>query len=422
MTVSDQKVSAVKNRHCDDEISVDRDIAVDDSEVPEYLRSRLRLFLSIDLVGSTALKQGPIARIPDVGSERKKLLESGARWRGPMLEFYQRFQHLFAQKWLRASKILNELTNADHVESPKLWKAAGDELIYSQSIVDSYQVCLAVRAWMYAARLFRLELRDRFPSLDIKMTAWVAGFPVINTEVVLEPDPEKVLSEDSGGMSDVLSLMLRKLKNYYNEKDEEKSKPFLDFIGPSMDIGFRLCSLSSQRQMPISVELAFILASVRKHLVHKFQHIAQDHADVLDKLAEFAEPKLRYLGRKELKGVLDGRMYPVFWLDTAMDDKLENAEDAIINRHDVSSDLCINLVNSFIKDVNNSLLVCQPYIEGDKSGVLPSDKPLHHGDMVKAWLAEFDDATKVERELRSSETEGITDIYVEISPSDVNIL
>ncbi|MEO5331885.1 MAG: hypothetical protein H7839_07655 [Magnetococcus sp. YQC-5] len=242
--------------------------------IPECFRSRSRLFLSIDLIGSTALKQGRIIK------------ECRTGWRDPMLEFYHSFQHLFAQKWCLANTILNNLGRHD-LDPPKLWKAAGDELIYSQLMLDSYQVCLAVRAWIEAAKFFRNDLRNKFPSLDVKMTAWTASFPVINTEIVLESDPNKVLSKNGTIRSNVLTSMFNKLNDYYSKQNPEKINAFLDFIGPSMDIGFRLCGLSSQRQMPISVELAFILSSVQKNSKNN-----------LDNLDDFSEPKLRYTGKK----------------------------------------------------------------------------------------------------------------------------
>ena len=71
---------------------------------------------------------------------------------------------------------------------------------------------------MCAAQSFRVEFRKEFPSLDVKMMAWVAGFPVINAEVVFETDPDRALQE-SENIPNMLVLLLRKLEKYYNGND-----------------------------------------------------------------------------------------------------------------------------------------------------------------------------------------------------------
>ena len=95
----------------------------------------------------------------------------------------------------------------------------------------------------------------------------------------------------------------------------------------------------------------------------------------------------------------------------------------IIHKHDVSSDECINLVNAFILDVNNSLLVCQPYIESDQSGVLPSKKHSCHEGIIHAWLKEYADEIQAKKERECQNSENGTDHAETVeAPLDVNVL
>lgn len=364
------------------------------TSIPEHLQSRLRLFLSIDLVGSTALKQKRMDRTT----------EDVPRWRDPIFEFYHLFQSGFARQWHEADNTLKALVRLEEVDPPRVWKAAGDELIYSLLIADSYQACLAVRAFIQAALIFRKEIKQKFPSLDIKMAGWVAGFPVINAEIVF--GTEKLERSDD---ENFISFIFNGLNEYYKSRSKNKTDNYnqnllLDFIGPSMDIGFRLCGLASPRKMPISVELAFIIARTRKKIIDRNQCLNIDTNKTTNELIN-SEPPLRYSGRQELKGVLDGRTYPVFWLDTAIDDPLEKTEDQILQKNEVTPDQCIDLVNAFIESINNPYLICQPYLNREPSGILPSDIPDEHERVVSSWHKEFLQKEEIETVREESESQ-----------------
>ncbi|MBF0097189.1 MAG: hypothetical protein HQM04_11815 [Magnetococcales bacterium] len=375
------------------------------SDDNEHIKPRLRLFLSIDLVGSTALKQGKIGERQGGGSSDLEEIERSSRWRDPILYFYQVFQTKFAQKWKRAEVELKLYipTRIEDFEEPKFWKAAGDELIYEQLISNSYQACWSVRAWISAAEEFRKELRNKYPSLDVKMTAWVAGFPVINSEVVLRKTTHnnENISEDNS--SDSMAVLMQQLEKYYSS---DKKDAVLDYIGPSMDIGFRLCSLSTPREMPISLELAYILSEVRKDLIDRGNRLS-DKSTPQENISNLPETTLRYMGRKSLKGVLDGRSYPVFWLDVAEKDSIESAEDAISERKKITPDQCLRLFKAFVEEVNNPLLIWEPYLGElkEKDGVIKSAHPPVHKKLLAKWLNNRKASGAVESERENSENE-----------------
>jgi len=117
----------------------------------------------------------------------------------------------------------------------------------------------------------------------VKGTGWLAGFPVMNS----------VMPGDSVS--------------------------HFDFLGSSIDIGFRLSRFASPRKFIFSVELAYVLSAPGKLIENGF----------------------RYHGKEILKGVLANRPYPIFWLDCFVGCpkplpqfvKLALLEDEMTNEH-----------------------------------------------------------------------------------------
>jgi hypothetical protein len=206
--------------------------------VPEpSSKTGLRLFLSADLAGSTAFKQSG------------KLDE----WQKFFREFYRQLPALLRQKIVGLG--------FQKIELPA-WKLIGDEIVFSTSLDHWKKAPCCVTAFRAAVADFRQRtIAATGGRLDIKCAGWTAGFPVGNIRV--EP-PENLPA---------------------------------DFIGPGMDIGFRLVKAASPRRMLLSVELAWLLS-----------------------LPEL-KSKLRFClsAGLELKGVAKGRTYPCIWLDNFRD-------------------------------------------------------------------------------------------------------
>lgn len=137
----------------------------------------------------------------------------------------------------------------------EILKAIGDEVVlYSEirTAADARRVIAAFRNKLDSANR---KYRKKKLALAVKGTAWLAGFPINNHKVRI------------AGLRDP------------------------DFIGPSMDAGFRLTKLSTDSKMVVSVDLALLLLrgpSLAHHLV--------------------------FDGTVSLKGVLGGRPYPIIWL------------------------------------------------------------------------------------------------------------
>lgn len=227
-----------------------------------------RLFLSADLVGSTA---------------RKQSLGLSSKWTGDVLAFYQQFPYRFAHELkLRVEAMAKKVDGFALAAQPMLWKAVGDELIYTMVVTTEHQVCAAVDAWMSAMRETEKTVLDKSRQ-DLKGGAWIATFPLPDRAIAIpldhvtyDPDIEpEVVNRyllDSADGGEVVSPIL------------------VDYIGPSIDIGFRITSLATPRRFTLSVEAAWAIAVSR--------------LNTLDSTPVY------FAGETELRGVWAGRGYP----------------------------------------------------------------------------------------------------------------
>ena len=219
-------------------------------ESPHYDRfTGLYFFLSLDLVNSTAYK----AKNPD--------------WKFRIRMFYDEAKDFW--------------TNHQGPFQPVVWKYAGDEVLFysrigsvaelAQAVVASsaavLRVCSTVEKWSEksSTRLF------------VKGTCWCAYAEY------QAPAPE---SEISAGGSKARNIV------FQTPFGADGGQLSLDFLGPEIDAGFRISSASAKKALVVSAEMAGLL--------HK--RAERDLGD-----------RLRVIEYRQLKGVWDGRHYPIVW-------------------------------------------------------------------------------------------------------------
>lgn len=235
-------------------------------------RYRLEAFLSVDMVGSSAFKFS--TAIAGGNEERDDTASEG--WSQAIRKFYVTFHQTFLKKTrLRFG-------TEDRV---RLWKALGDELVYRFTVTALADTAGIVNDFILALHQTRQVVREISRSLDLKACGWVADFPARNMMI------------DLGG--------LRETDQFLDEMAEGVGG-IQDFIGPSMDTGFRLGRFATRRKMVLSVELAALLAE----------------SDAKQRLP-FC---FGYDGRETLKGILGGEAYPLIWIDTEDDPRRKIAD------------------------------------------------------------------------------------------------
>lgn len=240
------------------------------------------LFLSCDLTGSTHFKQNQAKN--GVGTNE-------VPWQKTFLQFYREFPQELAIKQV-------ELETEDLTFD--LWKAVGDELIFTCQITSENDIYNAVRTWISTLKDYAVNSLDG-TSLGTKGGAFVATFPGPDSESSI---PRRPKTETSG--ADVVDLNRAALAG-----NRSHSKYLFDYFGPSIDTGFRVLSKCSPRHFTISVEVAYALASA--------------HLSPRPNRESFLSDDLVLVGAEELKGVWGGQAYPLFAIDLEHESEISRA-------------------------------------------------------------------------------------------------
>lgn len=202
----------------------------------------LRLFLSVDMVGSTLFKASHTGR-------------GSAGWLDTFRTFFTHFPLMLA------GQLGFEFLDEDETPAVEVWKVMGDEVIFVVEPSSASEVTTILIALLRTMRRYEQSRLEALP-LRLKGAAWLADFAESNIEL----DIPELSSEDSA--------------------------PHVDFIGPDIDLGFRLSKFARPATLVLSLDLAEVLLAAPNR----------------------AEASLYLVGREELKGVMFGRPYPVIWM------------------------------------------------------------------------------------------------------------
>lgn len=352
------------------------------STAPSFLQPKLVLFLSVDIVGSTAYKQ--------TSHSNKPTDDPVEPWVTMVTHFYrdfstnfitecQKFERLYKNNWIGEWK---------DPALPSLWKAAGDELIYCVHLTDHRFSVLFVSAWVEAIKAVRPILQTYSTKLNLKASSWLAGFPVNNTEVILGLGKSNGISL-AGSHNTASDQNMLKLHRHYSEYSEALSTgEVVDFIGPSLDIGFRLGSLATTRRMICSIELAWqICKALEDKNVRSVRDLAEnckDNASVFH-ISE----------RQILKGVLDGISYPVIWIDIGEHKEFNSVEDKVFANAPRLTEETAKYCQAFVESCNMDYLSL-PFIVNDHHSE-PKDSYIQkYKKLLSKWekvLKDHEDAT-----------------------------
>lgn len=196
------------------------------------------IFCSFDIVNSTEYK-----------------VENASNWSGTIGEILQNIIAAFANSSLGGYKF---------------WKTLGDEIVYTREVYSKEDIYDTVED-IYA----KLELINRRitrgiicdirsgDKLGVKGTAWIAD-----------------VSSHSHGAN-----------NLHTEYRINDNLGQTEFLGPDIDIGFRIAEYSMKNRLVVSYKLAYILM--------KYQH-AMEYPN-----------KLVLLSFRALQGIWRGRQYPI---------------------------------------------------------------------------------------------------------------
>lgn len=206
----------------------------------------VRLFLSVDMAGSTQFK----ARFTDGGS-----------WLDTFRTFFTNFPLMLA------GQVGFAFLEEGETPSVEVWKVMGDEVIFVATPQSPEELVNLLLALLRTMNAYEQRYLEDLP-LRLKGTAWLADFA--------GPNIELEIPELSGG-------------------DGIRA---VDYIGPDLDLGFRVTKFAR----PACLALSF------------------DVADLVLAAANTGQATLHLIGAEELKGVMFGRPYPIIWMLEAGDD------------------------------------------------------------------------------------------------------
>lgn len=333
--------------------------------IEEVFRPRLKLFLSVDIIGSTAYKQ-PLDIINDDPAEH-------ALWAKIIQGFYKVINDTFSEHWTDASTLL--LDHGDEAQEqllgprPRFWKTIGDEVVFWKELTDSLQIWMTLAAWLKTIESVRdyfkkvaEESSDKSANvLDVKPTAWLAEFPVRNKAII-----------DARSSGSPTATIVERLTAFYDDNDDDT---VADFIGPGIDVGFRISALSSARKLSISLDLAYALAKSCDRMSERAKEKetpldAEDYFPKKDGVstANFTDRlRIHYSGSEQLKGVLGGIRYPRFWISCVRHGSLEEARVGLYNKGRHGREVDWGAVRDFCFEFYKDRLkfVSKPFIVGD---------------------------------------------------------
>ncbi|AFM24068.1 hypothetical protein [Desulfomonile tiedjei] len=291
--------------------------------------SKVRLFLSVDISGSTALKNDRNhTKLVNTYIDRKKIFQKLSDRKSddqPHIEL-QKFRlddsddcirailydwaienydwaeiikdrlkgfHGTFQKAIEKREEIKDLVSSEGLDN-FLWKAVGDEFIYVFEISGYEQLHKLVVCFLWA--LYRCDKQEIEKGLiRFKASAWVAGFPIRNRKIQFHGPELYVAVLDSANKQ--FQHQCTETESCNAPTDCPKFKPHnwpkTDYLGPEIDTGFRVGKHTYPGIMVISLELAHMLGKTDKDL--------QQVRGVI-------------VGWEKLKGVWNNKPYPIIWI------------------------------------------------------------------------------------------------------------
>lgn len=214
----------------------------------------LYVFFSFDLVNSTAYKTRNIENWPSL------------------------FSHFYEY----AREIMNE-----KFQGVQLWKYVGDEVLFFLKIREKQDLYFLCKKAVEVQSVVMDSINKSFPGskgvLNIKSTIWSADVETIK----------------SGNISTIKNETLTLEKNLIFFHSNQNGINF-DFLGPDIDIGFRISKFSEKNKLVVSAELAFILYKLRA-----------EYEDANNSTR--IEEQLKIISFEDLKGIWNSRKYPIIW-------------------------------------------------------------------------------------------------------------
>jgi isopentenyldiphosphate isomerase len=265
--------------------------------------SGVYLFFSFDLVNSTSFKAYYMDKWPKVFRRFYELIEASLRKRYP---------------------------------SVMLWKYIGDEVLLYLKVTDLNQLydspLITTEVIKEVTDIIYKETPETKRELFIKSTLWIANVCYQGSRDVSSPDT------NSSYVNNIVFLS-------NTGPDWLANQQKIDFLGPDIDLGFRLGKFTQKSKILISAELAYILYRKASDIE---SYARSNHYKV--------QERLRIISLEELKGIWKGRRYPIIWYDEKWDqdsyDYDEYLHSPLVNKVKNNDIMRIDLIAKIFRDLD----------------------------------------------------------------------
>ncbi len=213
--------------------------------------SSFYIFFSFDLVNSTLYKS-----------------INQAKWPLVITKFYEFVEDSLKKRLSRV----------------RLWKYVGDELLFYLRIsrIEDARDCVtkAYNVMQDTIERIHQSFSDTRTILSVKTTVWCA--------MAHDLPPGDIHVMDSSRGPKYSNLIIHQ---------PQSGNTAVDFLGPDIDIGFRIAKFAAPRRLVVSANLGYFLYRDRARDSGKF------------------DEQLRIVAYEQLKGVWNNRHYPIIWYE-----------------------------------------------------------------------------------------------------------
>ena len=190
----------------------------------------------------------------------------------------------------------------------KGWKYLGDEILLYVSIHDlgpdfhsRFLSLINIPKMVYDIQSEVVEIIQKDPwsklkvpslsELNVKTTVWIAGIQTIELRQQEQAKPSPLDKNYKNVIATINMEAKGEIKNGAKDK--------YDFLGPDMDIGFRIAKFAFHHKVVLSADFAYLLYKMPKIKSGKIGYKIDDN--------------LRIVSNEILKGVWDEHDYPIIW-------------------------------------------------------------------------------------------------------------